>query len=66
MRYELFEKGSREGIFGAYLDRQAAAEEAERIAVDAEVEIEVYDHQTGQVVYRADAGGGHWLVDDTD
>jgi hypothetical protein len=61
VRYELFERGSREGIFGAYLDREEAAQEARRIAADADVEIEVFDHQIGRVIYRAAKDGGEWL-----
>jgi hypothetical protein len=67
MRYELLERVDgvlQEGVFGAYADVNDAVEDAKRIAVDAGVVIEVFDHKEGRSVFRAHGADWEWLKAD--
>jgi hypothetical protein len=67
LRYELRERVgdvSEEGIFGAYGSVDDAVEEAKRIAADGETIIEVFDLQTGRIVFRAHNTDWEWIKAD--
>ena len=53
-----------DGVFGAYSDVSDAVEEAKRIAADAGVVIDVFDHQTGLTIFRAHGTDWEWIKAD--